>query len=451
MKKFLLIFMALIISLTSVFFVSCGEPDNGDGGVGGPEAELPGDGDEDNSPEQPPVNTNPLVTINNGGNQTQLYTWGSDSEYDLKTALIPIWQTQNVYFETVTFIGKNDTAKLLYTPTRILSVYDYSLEIEYEKDVDYTITGNTLSLTKNTRINHWSLLEYYSNGDGLKWLEHINGVDQIYLDEYLPCEHQLCVTYEHEGKWTGPVPNGQSDRFAKTISKLKNGETLNIGIIGDSITEGCGSSEYNGVLPGGYSYANLINLYLKAKFQAATINFKNKAKGGEGSIWGTSKDADKGMGRFIADDYVPDLFIIAWGMNDIKTTPETFKQNLESIIVTAKEINPDCELLLVSTMIPNSEAVIQNSTQSYMGNIPEQEGVLIDLYNGEMSQDTKTELGDTKIAVAPMTTFSQYLYSAGKRFADIGSNNVNHPNDFLHRLQAQVVLKTLLGDDFTVL
>ena len=130
---------------------------------------------------------------------------------------------------------------------------------------------------------------------------------------------------------------------------------------------------------------------------------------------------------------------------------ETFKQNLESIIVTAKEINPDCELLLVSTMIPNSEAVIQNSTQSYMGNIPEQEGMLIDLYNGEMSQDTKTELGDTKIAVAPMTTFSQYLYSAGKRFADIGSNNVNHPNDFLHRLQAQVVLKTLLGDDFTVL
>ena len=35
-----------------------------------------------------------------------------------------------------------------------------------------------------------------------------------------------------------------------------------------------------------------------------------------------------------------------------------------------------------------------------------------------------------------------------KSLQDTLSNNVNHPNDFMHRVYAQVALKTLLGDAF---
>ncbi len=35
-----------------------------------------------------------------------------------------------------------------------------------------------------------------------------------------------------------------------------------------------------------------------------------------------------------------------------------------------------------------------------------------------------------------------------KRFQDFTGNNVNHPNDFLVRAYAQVMLKTTLGDIF---
>ena len=50
-----------------------------------------------------------------------------------------------------------------------------------------------------------------------------------------------------------------------------------------------------------------------------------------------------------------------------------------------------------------------------------------------------------------MASVSQSIYDMGKRSYDINSSNVNHPNDFIHRVYAQTVLKVLLGDDYTAL
>ena len=85
-------------------------------------------------------------------------------------------------------------------------------------------------------------------------------------------------------------------------------------------------------------------------------------------------------------------------------------------------------------MIPNPDVV------GWAGNIPTHEAQLVDLakeYSGT--------------AVVPMTALSQSIYSLGKRFVDVNSNNINHPNDFMHRIYAQTVLKVMLGDDYTVL
>ena len=457
MKRLLLLLLSAIMALSCVFVSACipdsshpaeqegteqnktdeDEKPEGDGG------NTQGNGEDGGEEEF--VNDNPLVTYYSEGYPTQIYEINTADGADVKTATLPVWQTRSVYNETVTFLGKNDKAKLLYTPTRIISVRDYSLTEEYAEGVDYTISGNVLSLTANTRVNCWSLLEYYSKGVELTWLDHVNGVDQIYMSETVPTERQIRVTYEHAENWKGPVPVGQSDRFGKTVSALNAGETVNIGLLGDSISVGAGSSEQLQKQPYGKSYANLIRSYLTARFPNADINFTNKSKGGMGSAWGASKDADKGIGQFISSGFTPDLFIIAWGMNDYSLTPEQYKENIESIILTAKEINPNCEILLVSTMIPNPEVA------GFTGSIPYLEEKLIELFGGETTTAVKTALGETRLGVAPMTAFSTYLYKTTKRYPDIGSNNVNHPNDFLHGIYAQVILKTLLGDGFTVL
>ena len=49
------------------------------------------------------------------------------------------------------------------------------------------------------------------------------------------------------------------------------------------------------------------------------------------------------------------------------------------------------------------------------------------------------------VAVADVTTPHEYLLSK-KQFKDMSSNNINHPNDYVHRLYAQVCLKAMFGE-----
>ena len=52
------------------------------------------------------------------------------------------------------------------------------------------------------------------------------------------------------------------------------------------------------------------------------------------------------------------------------------------------------------------------------------------------------------VGVANVTEMHKAMFDAGKRYRDLTGNNINHPNDFVVRLYAQVILKTLLGQDF---
>ena len=56
-----------------------------------------------------------------------------------------------------------------------------------------------------------------------------------------------------------------------------------------------------------------------------------------------------------------------------------------------------------------------------------------------------TELNTSKIAVAEVTSAHKYVLEH-KEYYDMTGNNVNHPNDFLARIYAMVILRTMLGD-----
>lgn len=361
--------------------------------------------------------------------------WGVTNDYALQSAVRPIWTTRNVYNETVSFIGKEDVATLMYTPTKLYKVYDYYLQKEYQEGVDFVLEGNKIRLLEGSKIQPWDVRDYYYAGPQAPFTiktEH----GYLKFSEVVPNTHQISVCYEHEDTYKGNVPVGQAEKFPSLRNVLKNGGTLNVCAIGDSITKGCGSSDYimkneatrldvgDPYKIGVPSYANLVKEYLDAK-ENVTVNFCNTAVGGTG--------VDNGLSQISQWTIKPDLALIAFGMNDASVDTTTFYEKTKALIEKIREINPKCEIVLISSMIPNPEVL------NWLGNIA--------------SFESKSLLKLTEeyenIGLAPMTSVSQSLYGElGKKFEDLNSNSINHPNDFLHRIYAQTVLTTLLGNEY---
>ena len=122
--------------------------------------------------------------------------------------------------------------------------------------------------------------------------------------------------------------------------------------------------------------------------------------------------------------------------DDYTANPVTeYKEKIAEMVNQIHRAEPDCSIVLVATSVPNNE------TEWFYGN---QKQYIAGLR--EMEEDTAYPF----VAVADMTTFHLDLLDAGKRFRDMTGNNINHPNDFLVRAYAQIILKTMLGDNFTV-
>lgn len=370
-----------------------------------------------------------VMTNKAGFDTVAISEWKEDNGYSVETATVPIWNTKNVYNETVSFVGKNDEATLFYAPTKIHKVYDYYFNEEYVEGVDFTVSGNKIKLTGNRKIRYWSESTFYSSVDPMRFgvslpIERNGETFYLPYSEVFANRYQICVSYEHDGKWTGAVPVGQGEKLPKTLEKLNGGKALNIVVIGDSISVGGGASEllkdhqqiadlssnpYSKVSP---SYINIVKDYLDVKYPSANVNMENVSVGGMDSSWGAGEGVK-------AVTTIPDLAVIAFGMNDSGKSVSNYSYHIESIIKSMREKNPECELVLIATMLPNPDVV------GWAGNIPYFEAELVklaDKYTGSV--------------VVPMTTISGSIYSMGKRFHDINSNNINHPNDFLHKIYA---------------
>ena len=362
--------------------------------------------------------------------------------YSVAKSATPVWAGDTVYRETVSFIGKDDVATLMYAPTNILKVYDYYLQTEYTEGVDFTVSGNKVSLTEGTRINYWNDNYYYDEAPDV-WAMQTEGGKYIKFSEVVPNTHQVCFYYEHAGTYGGTLPTDYSAEFSNVNAKVNSGSgTLNICVIGDSITKGCGSSGYimanesaRNSLSGGDpyvaafpSYIDLVKDFIESK--GVTVNLCNTAVGGTGVGDGSDQ-----IGNWTI---TPDLAIIAFGMNNQTRTTESFKTAVKGLIDEIRAINPDCEILLVSPMLPNPEIVELN-------------GIAMPGYVDDFETSSLLPLVSEydNIGLAEMTTVSQSIYSdIGKKFEDINSNSINHPNDFLHGIYAQTVLTALLGSDY---
>jgi lysophospholipase L1-like esterase len=357
-------------------------------------------------------------------------------KYNLETYLKPIWYTREVYNETVLFVGEEDETKLLYDKIEIISVRNYGLDIEYEEGKDYIFQDDKIKRLKDSEIPYFEIDEYYKTESDAITINVINEKTDFQLEgkRYLKygegdafTSKQIAVTYKHDSSWKGKVPEGQEDKLINFNNKLKEKQEVNLLFYGDSITTGCNSSGTNmggNVSPFADSYPIMIKKYLEQKYDTA-INYTNTAVAG----FSTSQ----GLNNFYNNvlKYKPDLLVLAFGMNDGTNSVDSYKKMISQMIDTIHLDNPNTEVILVGTTLPNYES-------DWYGN---QEFYITALEDLTYEYDF--------VACADMTKMHKDLFNAGKRFRDVTANNINHPNDFVARLYSQVILKTMLGNEFS--
>ncbi|MBQ2768672.1 MAG: SGNH/GDSL hydrolase family protein [Clostridia bacterium] len=384
------------------------------------------------------------------------------------------WETDTMYDETVLMVAETDAAgnvislpkaKLLFAPEEILSVKQYyhidnDDVVTFAENVDFTVEDGYIIAKGDIREN--MITEKYEFIGSMPYVtdKALTGEGQfpsipqsttipstdagLYLpftESYQIVQMQLSVTYKHaENVWTGAVPIYHGETLSKTVAKLKAKEEVNVFVYGDSISTGANSSGHLNIRPYLPSFPSLICENL-SRYYGATVKLTNKSVGGFTSSQGVNgglgwvngvQVALPGLSQIFSEElanYSPDLAIIGFGMNDatLGVSINEYCNNIMSMIATIRARNPECDIILVGTMLANPKALNQAKNQTefsaYLSRVANQ-------YEG--------------VAVVDVGLLHQDILDAGKHFTEISSNNVNHPNDFMTRVYAMHLLTALI-------
>jgi acetyl esterase/lipase len=226
------------------------------------------------------------------------------------------------------------------------------------------------------------------------------------------------MTYRRKAEaWPSPLPSFDEKGLPITIQKMQNKEAVSIVLLGDSISTGCNASGWANSAPHQPPYQDLLLQHLKETY-SPNITLTNLAVGGTSTPWGITRIPDVVAAK-------PDLVVLAFGMNDSSgRSAEEYKANTAEMIRACRESSPKTEFILVATMLGNSDWVTLKH----------------DLF--AQYRDALAELAQPGVALADMTSIWAEMLKRKKDW-DLTGNGVNHPNDFGHRVYAQV-LTTLL-------
>ena len=357
--------------------------------------------------------------------------------------LIPIWKGTTVYCESVFVLedvfGQIRPLRLAYPIKRIAEVRSADLTVTYREGKDYGVNEyGELEILRGGNIPYLSWKEYRYAVFDPENDENIASADALgaYHSCDLFCDRegmrawQLAVTYEHEESKLYDVTPIKSEKFGRFLGLLKDGKPITAVSYGDSITYGWGASGMKDVRKPPfckpYNLAFLDELELRF---SARIRHINRSVSGMGIDWAEKEENLTGV---IKEN--PDLVILAFGMNDAGTVrPCVFRDGLLSVISKIRAVCPETEFLLISPILPNPLAAFSAGSSIFH-------------YHAEYPRayaEAETRLQG--VAAADVTAVHKLLLER-KAIQDTLSNNVNHPNDFMHRIYAQVALKTVLGE-----
>lgn len=355
--------------------------------------------------------------------------------YTEKQRILPFWQGNVIYNEQLMIVddGEKTEGHLLYDALRVISVKDATLKTEYKEGADYVVNGDMITIPDGSSIpvfrDEWAkgvnVPERYPLGNAGTGYQMIGNV--IYTETSLVWGNYIHVTYAYDPAAADRTTvKSYGDELYGLSQKLANKENIKLTVFGDSISEGCSSSEKWNHEPYCPPYASLLKEGIET-LGGLTVDLSNPSVGGKDSVWAAE---DEQISLISAN--VPDVLVLAFGTNDTYVNVEggIYRKNLKKVISAVKAVNSECQIILVAPFPSNPETKTD----------AEQE-MLVDELKKLATEDAKSEkwvdvcLVDMYHAVKPMLK--------KKKYYEIGANNINHPNDFIHRFYAMNVLSAI--------
>ena len=337
----------------------------------------------------------------------------SDSMYNRENLLRPVWDTDIMYFESLTFV--NGESLLMFEPEEIISFYDSHIKKQFKQGEDFKIEGRRVLLCPDSEIFSFREEQLYPAEPIPGHTFPMGEKNILFHEEHFYHDRQYAVTYKiKENTWKGHRPACARGSIPSTMQKLTKGEPLNVTLFGDSVCVGANSSAFTGAEPYLPSFSGLLIEELERKF-ASKIDFHNPSIGGKDSKWG-AQTVDENV-NFRKND----LVIISLGGNDSFTPAETYIDNIRYIIDRIKYFHPSTEIIVMSPTYAN---------ELLKGSFHANQPTFID------SMDVLKAPG---VVLADITSMQKELLKH-KRYIDVTGNNVNHPNDFFHRMIAQYMI-----------
>ncbi len=350
----------------------------------------------------------------------------------------PFWKGQEVWRETFAMTQREGVcaAPFLRKPGEILRVESYSGETLYEPGRDYLVRDDMLILPQGSRIPHTQEERFFhrTQEESEKALERagicldfdaVATVDGRYLSlcaignpEYVT-RWQIAVTYRAQEEWTGYVPRGRMKDLPRLRSRIAEGKPLTILLYGDSISCGWDCSGKYGHKPGQPVWPALLLQKMQEKWQAP-IRFHNTSASGMDTQWAIAHVKER------VSFCRPDLVILGFGMND-RCDGEEYRDRTRRLVDAIRRDTPQAEFVLIATTLPNPLAATPP--------------MYFSAHQEEYSDGLKALCGEG-IVLADVQAVQKEM-GKKKRYPDLTGNLLNHPNDFLARVQAQVIAAVL--------
>lgn len=365
----------------------------------------------------------------------------------------PFWHGNVIYNEIALPFKSDDgtaSATLLYKPTKVISVMDQKLETTYVEGVDYTVDkqngkliipeGSSIPLISDKadtgeaqyvpegyeRIYDMSM----SGNQFLVW-DIQGGKPFVYTESSYFYAKYLSITYAYDAN---ELPDSLFYKTDKTMlyklrKKLENGEDISLVTIGDSITQGCSSTgDFLHVAPNTPSYATQLKNEIERVYDV-NVKLTNSGVGGTLSDYPLTGIGSSALNNAL--NAKPDLCVIAYGMNDSTASPVTngyqYGENIKEIIARIRAVSPECNFILVNSFPCNP--------------LYEREIGIFDTYLKKLKAISNENV-DGSVAVVDMQSVGKYFLNR-KKFCEISSSNVNHPNDFMHRVYCMNIMSVL--------
>jgi lysophospholipase L1-like esterase len=338
-----------------------------------------------------------------------------------------LWSSTTLHDDPLFFVDRGEgpaTATLLFPVTQLLTVRNAAGDVEYLQGRDFELDAPAGLVIRpaRSRIPVTTRDELYARtdpgGSSFMFSRNDPGTYLMFSEGDLFHRRQLRTSYIHPaGQWRGRVPSLDEGALPRTLRLLKTRAPIAIAVAGDSISEGYNASGFLGVPPFQPPWVERVAAALTAAY-GSPISIHNCASAG----W----TADQGLAdvdRVGAP--VPDLVIVAFGMNDSGyASAQDFGGNIAGIVAGVRGAAPHAEFVLVSPMLPN----------------PEWHYPVMERF-----AEYRQALGALRgpgVAFADVTDIWTELL-VRKSVYDLTGNGVNHPNDFGHRVYADVILAQL--------